>query len=206
LLLLVLAATLLAGCDKPAFIDLDPKEHTFKRAGEDVWWKARAKTHNGKYIHTATVGWSSSDPTVVTIDAKGRARTVGPGHATIKATIERISSEAVVDVQGVGKVTVEPAEGLTLEARGEGKPITIKVFDLAGHPAIDRLPIARCLDENVCRVFSGSVRGVDSGETKLEVTCEGAKASIPVTVTPTEEERIAKGIDVDKPKKRPTKK
>jgi len=51
-------------------------------------------------------------------------------------------------------------------------------------------------------VFPGPmVHGVDSGETTLEVTCEGRTATIPVKVLPTDEERIAKGIDVDKPSK-----
>jgi hypothetical protein len=199
-----MAMTLLAalsGCDKPAFIDLDPKEHTFKRVGEDVWWTAKVRTRNGKFIHRDTVAWSSSDSKVVTIDDKGRAKSVGPGHATIIAKVQEVISEAAVDVQGVSKVTLEPVEGLTLEARGEGKPIVVKCYDLAGHIATDRHPIARCVNEDICRVFGEEVRGVDSGETILEATCEGQKASVSIKVTPTEEERIAKGIDVDKPKK-----
>ncbi|HEY3446643.1 MAG TPA: Ig-like domain-containing protein [Myxococcales bacterium] len=196
-----LSALVLFGCDKPAYVDLEPKEHTFKRVGEDIWWKAKVRAQNKKFIQTKTVVWSSADPKIVSIDAKGRAKAVGAGQTTITAECEGIKSEAVVDVQGVSKVTVEPTEGLVLDARGEGKPITIKVYDLAGHVVTDRAPQARCLDDNVCRVFPTGVNGVDSGETTLEVTCEGQKASIPVKVNPTEEERIAKGIDVDKPAK-----
>lgn len=203
LAMLSAASVSLAGCDKPAYIDLEPKDHTFKRVGEDIWWKAKVRTKNNKYIHTDTVVWTSGDPAVVTIDAKGRTKAVGPGHTTIKARIDTITSEAVVEVQGVSKVTVEPKEGLTLDARGEGKPIEIKVYDLAGHVVTDRAPVARCLDDNVCRVFPTGVHGVDSGETTLEVSCEGAKATMPIKVLPTEEERLAKGIDVDKPVKKP---
>jgi len=199
--LVVLALTVLAGCDKPAFIELEPKEHTFKRVGEDIWWKGKARTRQNKYIHTLTFQWSSADPKIVTIDAKGRAKAVGTGRTTITATFENLKAEAVVDVQGVGNVTVEPKEGLTLDARGEPKPIVMKVFDLAGHEISDRQPVARCKNEDVCRVFADGVRGVDSGETVLEVTCEGKTASMPIKVLPTEEERIAKGIDVDKPAK-----
>ena len=197
--LAVLATT---GCDKPAYVDLEPKEHTFKRIGEDLWWKAKVRAKNNKFIQTKTVAWTSSDPLVVSIDAKGRAKAVGPGQATITAVCEGIKSEAVVDVLGVSKVTVEPAEGLTLDARGEGKPIKATCYDLAGHVAADREPQFRCQNEDICRVFPGPiVNGVDSGETILDVTCEGKKASIPIKVLPTEEERIAKGIDVDKPAK-----
>ena len=199
--LAALAALVFAGCDKPAYVDLEPKEHTFKRVGEDIWWKAKVRAKNKKFIQTKTVVWSSADPKIVSIDAKGRAKAVSPGQTTLTAECEGIKSEAVVDVQGVGKVTVEPTEGLTLDARGEGKPITITVYDLAGHVVNDRAPQARCQNEEVCRVFPTGVHGVDSGETVLEVTCEGHKATIPIKVLPTDEERIAKGIDVDKPSK-----
>lgn len=200
--LFALSALAVAGCDKPAYIDLDPKAFTFKRVGEDVWWKAKVRTKNNKFIQTKTVVWSSADPKVVSVDAKGRVKAVAPGQTTITAECEGVKSEAVVDVQGVGKITVEPAQGLELDARGEGKPITVTVFDLAGHVITDRAPQYRCQNEDVCRVFPGPVvNGVDSGETVLEVSCEGQKATIPIKVNPTEEERIAKGIDVDKPAK-----
>ncbi|MGC4120598.1 MAG: Ig-like domain-containing protein [Myxococcales bacterium] len=200
--LTALSALVLFGCDKPAYIDLEPKAYTFKRVGEDLWWKAKVRTKNNKFIQTKTVVWTSADPKVVSVDAKGRAKAVGPGQTTISAECEGIKSEAVVDVQGVGKIVVEPAEGLVLDARGEGKPIKVTVFDLAGHPISDRAPQYRCQNEDICRVFPGPlVNGVDSGETTLEVSCEGQKVSIPIKVNPTEEERIAKGIDVDKPAK-----
>lgn len=196
-----LSLLVLAGCEKPTYIELDPKEHTFKRVGEDVWWHAKARTRQGKFIHTKTVSWSSSDPKVIAVDAKGRVKAVGPGRAMVRAQAHGLVSEAPVEVQGVGKVTLEPTAGLTLDARGEGKPITIKVFDLNDREVSDRQPVARCQDENVCRVFPDGVHGVDSGETTLVVTCEGARAEIPVKVLPTDEERIAKGLDVEKPRK-----
>jgi len=200
LTLAVLGSLLVSGCDKPAYIDLDPKDYTFKRAGEDLWWKAKVRAKNNKFLHTKNVVWRSENPAIVTIDAKtGIAKAVAPGRTTITAECEGIKSEAIVDVQGVGKVTVEPAEGLTLDARGEGKPITITVYDLAGHVVTDRTPMARCLNEDVCRVFPTGVNGVDSGETVLEVSCEGKKATIPIKVLPTEEEKLAKGIGVDRP-------
>jgi len=198
----VLLASALCACDKPSFIELEPKEQTFKRIGEDLWWKAKARTKQGKYLHQVTFTWTTSDPKIVTIDAKGRAKAVGAGHAAIIAHVGELSAEAPVEVQGVGKVTLEPVEEITLDARGEGKPITVKVFDLAGHPVTDRTAVVRCQNEDVCRVFPDGVHGVDSGETILVASCEGLSSNeVKVKVLPTEEERMAKGIDVDKPDK-----
>lgn len=199
----LLAFWVLVGCDAPKVIDLDPKEHTFKRVGEDVWWQAKVRTKRGKFLQTKTVTWSSADPKVVEIDAKGRAKAVGLGRTTIVANSGSLRFEAPVEVLGVGKVTVEPAEGLTLDARGAPKAITVAVFDPAGHPMRDRTAMARCESEDVCRVFGKDVYGVDSGETTLVVSCEGAKATLHVKVLPTEEERKAKGLDGDKPARAP---
>jgi len=140
LALVALAALVFAGCEKPAYVDLEPKDHTFKRVGEDIWWKAKVRAKNKSFMQTKTVVWSSADEKIVSIDAKGRAKAVAPGQTTIVAECEGIRSEARVEVQGVGKITVEPAEGLTLDARGEGKPIKVTVYDLAEHVITDRAP------------------------------------------------------------------
>jgi hypothetical protein len=186
-----------AGCEPPARLELEPKEHTFKRPGEDVWWKMVAKAENGKILHKITGSWSSSDEKVITVDSKGRVKAVGPGVARVIASYKDLRAEAAIEVIAVGKVTVEPVEGLTLDARGEPKPIVIKVYDVKGRPLNDRIPNARCQNETICRVFPDGVRGVDSGETTLVVTAEGSTAQMPIKVLPSEEENLAKGIGVD---------
>jgi hypothetical protein len=184
----------LSACDKADFLELDPKEHVFKRVGEDIWWQMKAKTRQGKYLHRVTAVWSSSDPKIVTVDEKGRVKAVAPGRATVIAKVGELTAEAIVEVQGVGKVEVEPAEGFNFEARGEPKPFTIKVFDLHGRPISDRAPVARCMNEDVCRTATDGVHPVDPGETTLLVTCEGQKAEVPVKVAPAKEEAApAKG-------------
>lgn len=178
------AALLGAACaTEPDHLQMEPKEHVFKRVGEDLWWKAIAVNKQGKALPKLTgMSWKTSDPQVVAVDSVGRVKAVGPGRATITARLGKLSSDAEVEVEVVERVAVEPAE-LSLIAWGDAKPIAIRVFGPNGRELKGRLPVARCLDEDVCRATGGKVHPVDPGKTTLVVSAEGKTAEIPVTVT-----------------------
>jgi len=179
-----LSLALVAGaCSKPDFLEMNPKEHTFKRTNEELWWKATAKTRQGQVLHKEKVTWSSSDEKVAKVDFAGRVTSMGPGRATIIARSGEVKAEALVEVLTVGRVEVEPKE-LTLKARGEPQAVTVKVFDYQGRPLADRLPMLRCQNENVCRTSQAGVVPVDPGETVLVVSADPAKTEIPIKVVP----------------------
>ncbi len=178
-------AILALGCDpKPDFIEMDPKEHAFKRPGEDLWWGIVAKTRQGKVLtkQKGKAVWSSSDEKVVTVEAAtGKVKAVGPGSAMVRAKLGTLTAEAPVEVLAVGKVTVEPTE-LKLDARGDPQELKMEVFDTRGRPLKDRLPIARCRNEEVCRTAGSEVHPVDPGQTKIVVSSEGVETEVQVTV------------------------
>lgn len=175
-------AILTAGCTpEPDYLEMEPKGHVFKRPGEDLWWKAVAKKRDGRTLHKVQVSWRSSDDRVVTVDEVGRVKAVGAGRATVYAVAGKVEAEANVEVVAVGKLVVEPTE-LKLEARGEPVPLTITVYDQEGRLLKDRMPFARCEDEDVCRTSERGVHPVDPGQTRVVVTAEGQKAEVAVTV------------------------
>ncbi len=178
------AALLSAACaTEPDHLQMEPKEHVFKRVGEDLWWKAVAVNKQGRALPKLTaMSWSTSDAQVVTVDSVGRVRAMGPGHATLSARLGKLVADAEVEVEVVERVAVEPGE-LSLKAWGDPKPIAIRVFGPNGRELKGRLPMARCMDEEVCRATSSEVHPVDPGKTTLVVSAEGKKVEIPVTVT-----------------------
>lgn len=178
------SALLVFGCTgKPDYLEMEPKEHVFKRPGEDLWWKVVAKKRDGSTLYKAKASWSSSDPRVAAVDEVGRVKAVGPGRATLVAKVGGVAAEANVEVVAVGRITVEPGE-LSLEARGPPKALAIKVFDQEGRPLFDRAPSVRCVNEEVCRTGREGVHPVDPGQTMVLVTVEGQWAEIPVRVGP----------------------
>jgi uncharacterized protein YjdB len=81
-----------------------------------------------------TVGWSSSDGTVATIDAEGVATAVSIGKTSITATIGEVSGDAELTVRTLGtdpsvvdRIVVSPASA-TIET-GETQQFTATVYD-----------------------------------------------------------------------------
>jgi hypothetical protein len=188
--IMAVAALSLAACAKPDFLEVTPKEQVFKSVGSELWFKALPKSREGKVFHKqqGEVRWTTSDPKVVTVDEVGKARSAGPGTATLTATLGELKAEVQVEVVTVGKVTAEPTE-LTFEARGEPKPLTIKVFDYLGRELKDRSPLARCENEDVCRTSNLGVHPVDPGETLVRVTAEGQETTVQVKVEPSKQKK-----------------
>ncbi|MGI5861924.1 MAG: Ig-like domain-containing protein [Myxococcales bacterium] len=174
-----------AACQKPEYLDMQPKEHVFKGIGDELWWKAIPKSRQGKSFQKqqSEVRWATSNSKVAIVDEVGKVHSVGPGQATITATLGELKAEARVEVVTVAKVTVTPTE-LSLEARGEPQPLTITVYDYLGRELKDRMPLVRCENEDVCRISNLGVHPVDPGETVVAISAEGQRAEVKVTVVP----------------------
>ena len=91
-LMAILALVSTACANKPDYLDMQPKEHVFKGVGDELWWKAVPTKHKGKAFPKMQpeVSWATSDAKVATVDAEGKVRSVGPGQATITATLREM--------------------------------------------------------------------------------------------------------------------
>ena len=66
--------------------------------GEGVAWQAEVRDTGANILRRATVGWSSSDTAVATVDALGHVVGVAAGTAVIAATAGGIAGKAAVTV------------------------------------------------------------------------------------------------------------
>ena len=80
----------------------------------------------------AAVAWSSSDETVVTVDAAGLATGVAPGRATIRASSEGAVGEIAIEVVAnpVASLTIDPAS--TQARTGDVVRLTAQPRDASG--------------------------------------------------------------------------
>ena len=130
------------------------------------------------------VGWTSSDPTVVTVDANG-VLTAGQsqGTATITATsITGLTAQVGVKVVApVGKVLVTPA---TLQLiRGNHGAVSAELRDAGNHLIDDRTVTWTSSDPTIATVSTtGVVNALKMGKTTLTATAEGKSTPIPLTV------------------------
>ncbi len=82
----------------PAAVVVTPDPSTLVYVGETVQLSAAVEDANGNPIANATVTWTSSDPSIVDVDAAGLATAVFPGSVMITGTSGTASDDATVTV------------------------------------------------------------------------------------------------------------
>ena len=184
---LLLPALLLAACGGPVRVELEPPSLAFTGRNQSGLLHATPRAKGGKPLPDARCAWSSSDPAVVTVAARGNDATVssvGPGAATVRCAIGDVQASAPVSVRVVARVVLGQASA-ALELADDRRPLAValQVFDDQGGPVAGRLVLTRCDDEEVCR---GDTRGqlwaTGAGRATATVEVDGVTATLPVTV------------------------
>jgi hypothetical protein len=184
---IALPALLLAACGGPVRVEFEPASLAFTGRGQTGQLHATPRGKGGKPLPEARCAWSSSDPKVATVAARGNDATVssaGPGSASIRCAIDEVQAAAPVSVRVVVRVALGQ-EAAALELADDRRPFPVKLqaFDDQGAPVAGRLVLTRCDDEEVCR---GDTRGqlwaTGAGRATATVDVDGVQATLPVTV------------------------
>jgi len=143
---------------------------------------------DGRTIAGRLVTFSSSDPSVATVNALGVVAGVAEGRATItaQAVLDQVNGTATVDVVKVpvATVSITPAgaqtvfEGLTLQLSA--------VLRDANNAILSGRPVSwTTSNQSVATVSAnGLVAGVSLGITQITAESEGRTSSVQVTVAP----------------------
>ncbi|MBI5070206.1 MAG: hypothetical protein HZB56_18380 [Deltaproteobacteria bacterium] len=178
----------LASCGSSvARVEVDPAGIQLTVRGQEARVRAVALAGNGKTLPEKTCAWTSSEPRVATVAARGNEATVtaaGSGSAAIRCRTGDAVGEVPVSVRLIGKVEVAgPPPQLELRDQPAPTALPIRALDEAGQPATPRRITTRCLDENVCR---GDDRGqlwpVGAGTSRAVVEADGVRAELEVKV------------------------
>ena len=180
ILICPLLCTLLA-CEKVDYLELAPEAVVLKQPKGEVWVQAKAMSHTGVQAPRVMIGWSIKDPSIATVDEKGKVRPLKSGHTEVVATHKSITASVPVDVLYVEKVEVEPKEVTVTEG---GDPVELKAIglDYLGRPLKDRSPTFHSSDPKVVSMGQNAVFGLAPGSGVVEVQVDGAKASVKVVV------------------------
>ncbi len=137
-----------------------------------------------------TVTWTSSDPSVASVNESGKVSALKGGKAVISAKADKITATCEVTV-------IAPVETITLSpetceiARGEEITLTATV---GPEDATDKSVSWSTSNKNVATVDSnGTVRGVGKGQARITVRSGNVSAQCTVTVT-----MPVEGISLDK--------
>lgn len=100
---------------------VDPDEASVTTLGASAQFSAEALTSTGVPVTGVTFEWTSSNPSVATVDATGRATAVAFGEATITASVDGVSAGAVFSVRDCTEsVALAPGQWTALAVPAAG--------------------------------------------------------------------------------------
>jgi hypothetical protein len=179
--LLPLLLLLGVSCDKIDYIEIEPDSLVFKQLSNEQWLVAHGKSRQGRPGLRVVVAWSSADPSIATVDEKGKARPKKSGHTEIVATYRGVEARIPVDVLLTEKIDVEPKE-VTVKVGEEPVELHVKSFDYLGKEQKDRTTTYHSNDEHIVTMGQNAVYGMNAGETLVTVSVDGVKYDVKVKV------------------------
>ena len=167
---------------RPTTVTVTPATTQLAALGATVQLSAEVRDQNGQVMAGAAVTWSSSDPSVATVDAQGLVTAAGNGTATITATAGSASGSATVSVaQRVSSVTVSPAADTVVA--GDTLHLSAEAVDSNGHEIAEAEFEWASSDTLVATVDdSGLVTGVAAGQAEITATSSGVTGRAELTV------------------------
>jgi len=151
-----------SGSEIPASVVTDCQEHGWSRCG---------------------YAWTSSDPTIARVNARGIVSAIAPGQTEVNVTVGGVigRSIVVVSAESVDRVTIAPGR-LTLTV-GQTAPLSATVFGRGGEPLSGRPLAWSSSDPSVARVSSeGAVAAGRPGRATITATAEGIRTTADVVV------------------------
>ena len=163
-------------------VAVSPAAARLLSVGETAQLSAEVRDQNGRAMPGATVTWTSSDPSVVTVDASGLVTAAGDGTATVTAASGSASGSATVTVeQSTERVTVTPDSAALLV--GDTVRLSATAFDALGSEVAGASFAWSSGDTLVAEVdASGLVRGLGPGRATVSASSGTASGTALVSV------------------------
>jgi len=182
------ADTVLVGVDEqpiaPSRVEASWEDIRFRALEETFQLEAAAFDEQERTIVDARYTWSSTDPSVASVDSMGlvTARANGLAAIVLASPCCTVADTVPVAVdQEVSLVAVEPG-ALTLEV-GQERDLTARVEDANGYPVDDAPRTWRSTNPSAADVDrSGHVTGLNEGEATLELEASGVMGTTMATV------------------------
>ena len=153
--------------------------------GRTTQLTATAKDAAGNVLSGRATTWTTSAPTIATVDANGLVTGVAAGTANITATSEGKSAQAAVTVSAVPVASVTVAPNAPAVKVGATLALSATVKDEQGNELAGRAVAWSSSAPTVATIdaATGVVTGVSTGTATMTATSEGKTGSTTVTVS-----------------------
>ena len=168
-------------------INISPSAATLPAIGATMQLSATVKDEKNQLVPDATVNWSSSKHTVVSVSASGLITARGNGTAIITATTSGKASDTaeITVAQEPGPINITPASA-TLPAIGATMQLSVTVKDEKNQPIPDAIVNWSSSKHAVASVLSGLVTARGNGTAIITATSGKASDTAEITVAQSE--------------------
>ena len=168
-----------------ARVTVSPSSVSIEEGGTRQF-SATAYESDNTMISGKTFVWTSSSPSVATVNASGLATGVDAGSTTITATVDGISGKATLNVTesppAVARVTVSPSS-VSIEEGGT-RQFSATAFTSDNTMISGKTFVWTSSSTSVATInSSGLATGVDAGSTTITATVDGISGTATLTVT-----------------------
>lgn len=177
-----------APASSTASISIQPQAPVTMEIGSTTTYTARITDQSGNEVSASTT-WTSSVPSVASIDSRGTATALAEGTTTIVAMSGNLSASTTLYVNGGSRAT-STLTSLSINptsfsiAQGETMQLNVTASDQYGGPFSAALSWTSS-NSNIATVStSGLVTAVSSGTASITVSSGNSSASSTVTVKP----------------------
>src|SRR6266568_2578368 len=152
--------------------------------GQTVQLTATPKDANGNALSGRVVTWSSSNPSVASVNTGGFVTSSAAGSATITAASEGQSGTSAITVTSVPVATVSVSPASATVLAGQTVQLSATPKDVNGNPLTGRTITWSSSNTSVATVnSSGLVSCVVAGSATITATSEGQSGTSAITVT-----------------------
>jgi uncharacterized protein YjdB len=156
------------------------------QVGQSTHVTAVARDAAGNVLTGRTVQWSSSAPSVASVNASGFVTAQSIGTAIISATIDGRSGSALLQVTAVAAASVTLSPAAISMAAGELRLVVATVRDASGNilsgRRVDWFTSNSTIVDGAVSGDTAIITGLRAGTVTVSVEVEGRTASIPVNV------------------------
>lgn len=160
----------------PTMLDIDPDSGVIGSIGGRLGLTATAKDARGNTVPGVAPVWSSSDPSIATVDGSGFVTGVANGTVTITAKLGAATASAKVTIQQkVDRVDVTPVT-TEMSSHGETVQLTATPRDAAGVVVQGRTVTWSSETPEIVSVSAdGTAKSLKDGGGRVAATVDGVK-------------------------------
>lgn len=174
--------TLLAACDSPAKIEVEPKMPMLQNTEKTLKLKVTVKDKSGKVLPGAKYTFQALTPTLLSVDSTGSVRASQSGVGAVLVSVGKLTKKVEISIQIPKRIGIDP-DSPTLNV-GLRKNIKATLYNDRGKAMLAAGPVTwTSSDPEVVSIDKdGMIKTIKEGKATITARASGISGTTVITV------------------------